>query len=155
MSVKDVTSLAHFLTQDQLGPWGCFPFSWEQDWQLQDLLLLHTKQSFRAAPPFLHFQPWWWIWCLKPNFLLSWTSTKTNPRKPVAFFITSEELLQQLLTILGQILFLKTTHPSLQEKPNDFFLLQAHISLIQIREHILCNNNTINKIIPAHHTSYC
>lgn len=61
----------------------------------------YMEQSFRAALTFHHVQPQWWIWCLKPNFLLFWTPTKTNLRNLVTSFITSEELLQQLLTILG------------------------------------------------------
>ena len=81
----------------------------------------YTEQGSRAALVSLHFHPWWWIWRLKPNFLCFWTPTKRNPSKPVAFFITSEELLQQLPTSGTQIPFLKITHSSLQERLNDFF----------------------------------
>lgn len=80
------------------------------------------EQSFRAALISLPFQPQWWIWCLKPNFLSFLDSYQNKAQKACHVCYNPRRIITAAANYSRtQIQFLKTTHSSLQEKPNDFF----------------------------------
>lgn len=116
------------LTHNQLQPRIPFPFPWKQDWQLQDFLLLLHRAKLQGAlifplfpAPVINLVP-------EAQFSSLLDSYQNKPRKACHFLYNLRRIIIAAANYSGtQIQFLKTTHSSLQEKPNDYFFFPKQI----------------------------